>query len=167
MSDRPSVQTIRQTHGIPANAPANGMSLDDVGKVLAPFSASPELFTPLLKVSDALWSNLGVKGQKRFAQEFEGSYSTVAARFLQALVNQDCHIAALWDTATGCFVEAKQPADVFSMRGTLGADVIDVSSRLVRVEVATETKGQLFDWGKSKRLVEQVFERTRFYLTKI
>jgi hypothetical protein len=36
----------------------------------------------------------------------------------------------------------------------------------VRVEVASETKGQLFDWGKSKRLVGQIFDRTRFYLTK-
>lgn len=143
------------------------MTIDDVGQALAPFSGTPDLFTPLLKVSDALWSNLGVQGTKRFCQEFQGAYPQVAARLIQALTHHRCSITALGDTATGCFIEAKQPADVFSLRGTLAADVIAVSPELVRVEVASETKGQLFDWGKGRRLIEQIFDRTRYYLTKV
>ena len=167
MSGHPSVQSICEAYGVAPSAKSQGMTIDDVGKALATLSATPEVFTPLLKMSDALWSNLGIRGSKRFSQEFPAAYSQVAARFLQALAHHNCSVTALWDTATGCFIEAKQPADVLSLRGTLGADVIAVSPNLVRVEVAAETCGQIFDWGKGRRLVDQVFDRTRFYLTKM
>jgi hypothetical protein len=167
MAGHPSVQMICQAYGIAPGAKSQGMTVDDVGKALAPLSGSPELFTPLLKVSDALWSNLGIQGKKRFSQEFASAYQHVAGRFLQALAHHDCSVAALWDTATGCFVEARQPVDAFSLRGTLAADVVAVSPSFVRIEVAAETRGQLFDWGKSRRLIEQVFARTRYYLTKV
>lgn len=167
MSDRPPVKAILETYGLDARIKVEGMSVEEVGKVLAPFSGSEELFTPLLKVSDALWTNLGVKGKKRFSQDFAATYPKVTAGFIQAILNNNCEITALWDTTTGSFIEAKQPVDMMSLRGILGADVIELSPGLIRIEVATETKGQLFDWGKSKRLVNQIFERTNFYLTKL
>ena len=167
MAARLSVQVIRRDHGIDASGEAAGASIDDVGKALALLSPTPDLFAPLLKVSDTLWSNLGVKNQQRFAHDFNGEYGVVTARFLQAVVHHGCHVAAAWDTANGCFVEIKLPVDVLSMRGTYGADIIDGSFGSVRVEIASQTKGQLFDWGKSKRLAEQIFDRTRFYLTKV
>lgn len=164
---RTSVQAIREAYGIAPSAKTDGTTIDDVGQVLAPLTATPDLLTPIIKISDALWSNLGVRGQKRYSQEFHDAYPPVAARFLQALGHHDCPITALGDTATGCFVEAKQPSDVFSLRGVLAADVIAVSPRLVRIEVAAETKGQIFDWGQDRRLIDQIFERTRYYLTKM
>lgn len=161
------MRTICETYGIAPGGKSAATTIDEVGQALAPLSGIPEIFTPIMKASDALWSNLGVNGKKRFCQEFAGAYPDVAGRFLQALAHHDCSVSALWDTASGCFVEARQPADVLSLRGAIGADVIAVSPNLVRVEVATETRGQIFDWGKSRRLIDQVFTRTQYYLTKI
>jgi hypothetical protein len=60
----------------------------------------------------------------------------------------------------GCLLEATLPSDMWSLEGDL---LITVKRNApgTLVEAATVIKGQLFDWGKSKRCLEKLFADLR------
>jgi hypothetical protein len=56
----------------------------------------------------------------------------------------------------GCIIKAALPSDVFALEGEL---IIGVSRQPggTRIEARTEIAGQMFDWGKSGRCLEELF----------
>ena len=57
----------------------------------------------------------------------------------------------------GCVIEAVLPSDIWSWEGQLIIS-IERSGRGTQVDAATKIAGQLFDWGKSKQCLNQLFE---------
>jgi hypothetical protein len=56
----------------------------------------------------------------------------------------------------GCLLEAAIPSDIWSWEGSLFV-TIRRSGTGSRIDAATRIKGQLFDWGKSKRCLDRLF----------
>jgi hypothetical protein len=57
----------------------------------------------------------------------------------------------------GCVLEAGLPPDVWAWEGELVISIHRARTG-TQVEAATQIPGQLFDWGKSKRCLNQLFE---------
>jgi hypothetical protein len=55
----------------------------------------------------------------------------------------------------GCLFEAELPSDMWSFAGDLFIEVRKEGTGTV-AEARTVIKGQLFDWGKSKRCLEEL-----------
>ena len=59
--------------------------------------------------------------------------------------------------ADGCLLEAALPSDLFSLEGDLLVSVRRVRE-LAEVDATTRIGGQMFDWGKSNRCLDQLFD---------
>lgn len=132
----------------------------DVIKTLLVFSKKTNLIGPVMSVSDSLWKSVGIKNQTRITQKFATDYEKGVVALIDAIINHDNLIATLLDTAGGCFMRATLPVDVLSLGGTLAFQVIEASENEIEVIAASEVRGQLFDFGKGKRAIEQIFSRT-------
>lgn len=57
----------------------------------------------------------------------------------------------------GCVITAEIPSDVWSFAGALVVSVRDSADGGTSVEAATRIRGQMYDWGKSKRVLNALF----------
>ena len=92
---------------------------------------------------------------------------TIVLAFVLAFRHLEREIVAYYDTAHGSVIEVKLPVDVLAYAGTLSIEFIDESPSRILINGATEIAGQMFDWGKGKRALEEVFETAAHYLTRM
>jgi hypothetical protein len=163
---RPSIQEILTTANLKADVSGSEMSESDIAGLLAPISGlSKNLFLLSMKAGNALGKTLNIKSSKKIETEFPYSYPSVVRALVIALGSLQNEIVALFDTPKGAFIEAKLPTDLFSLGGSLTFEIIDQAPTRVRILGASEIKGQRFDWGKGKRSLQQIFEKTHKYVT--
>lgn len=138
-----------------------GLSEGDIAKVLGPIAGlSGGLFHVTMKAGEAIGQGLGLKSTKQEERSFSYPYPLLVRSLILALANQRQEVRTMLDTPRGAFVEADLPKDFFSLGGTLQFDIIEESPLLCRVIAATEIKGQMFDWGKGKRVMNAVLSKT-------
>ncbi len=56
-----------------------------------------------------------------------------------------------------CLIEAEIPSDIWSWEGTILV-MVKENHKGTYVEAATKIKGQMFDFGKSERLLDKLFK---------
>jgi hypothetical protein len=59
-------------------------------------------------------------------------------------------------TGAGCVIVAAMPSDMWSLAGELVVAVRNESAATL-IEAAATVKGQYYDWGKSRRALDQLF----------
>ena len=104
-----------------------------------------------------IYSRLGIRtGKSRSA--------VVAAPVGKGLVAAVCSLARygrslkrVHQGEDGCVLEAVLPSDIWSWEGEVVVSVRRDRAG-TQVEAATKIQGQLFDWGKSRRCLDQLFE---------
>jgi hypothetical protein len=57
----------------------------------------------------------------------------------------------------GCLLLAKLPSDIWTWGGSIVAVVHQLGRGRSQLEAATLVKGQTYDWGKSKRVLQTIF----------
>lgn len=100
-----------------------------------------------------------------------GSLSANAERFMAlrtipigtAIVSALCSLARhgqvlqqVHQFEDGCLLESSLPSDMWSFAGTLYVTLRKTQSG-TSVDCATHIEGQLFDWGKSNRCIDELF----------
>ncbi len=117
-------------------------------KALVPL-AGVKLAT-LASVVQPIYARLGIKTGKKRSQLFNQPPGKILVAVLCSLARHGQDLRQVRQVQDGCIIEAAIPSDVWSFEGDL---VITVSSGRsgTLVEAGTVIKGQLFDWGKSKR----------------
>ena len=116
-----------------------GISLEKLGAVVQPISAQ-----------------LGIKTGKEHSETLSSPPGTVIVSALCSLARHGQVLQQVRQFEDGCLIEATLPSDMWSWEGTLYVSVRKADSG-TRVDAAISVKGQLFDWGKSKRCLNALF----------
>lgn len=162
---RPSIKDITARYG--PLEPVAGPSMRDVASLFAPYtSLSEKRFYRSMKRGSALWKALGVKTRKQLEKSYPypAEYASVVLACFLALKDVGLEIVTLSDTPTGSTLEAKLPIDIWSLGGSLVLEVIDANPTEIVVRGTSEIKGQIYDWGKGLKTLQEVFLAVQRYI---
>lgn len=126
---------------------------------LALFDKMIPLGVPLGKLGAALqaiYGQLGVKTGKENSKTLESPPGTVMVKVLCSLAQHGQVLQQVRQFEDGCLLEATLPSDMWSFAGVLYVSVRDIGTG-TNVDGTTKIQGQIFDWGKSKRLLKELF----------
>lgn len=166
--DRPKVRDILTREELEGLAHDAGMSDEDLAKMLGPLTGlAGGAMQMAMSAGDAFWSGRGLKTVKSERLELAASYPVAVRSLVFALTGLGREIKAAFDTAEGAYFETDLPGDIFSRGGTLQFDVIERGAGAVELIGASEIKGQVFDWGKGKRALNDVFEKTQGFARRL
>jgi|GEM_PF-3360526 len=138
----------------------SGNSEDDIIKSLSPFVPN---FSGIVKISQSLGKAMGLKSRQQCVKIHTCTYDKAVLSYFMAVKQMELDIQTLYDTNTGSALEAKLPNDVFTLGTRLKLEIIDEASQ-IRVRASTEVKGQLYDWGKGSRLLNDLCEAANQYI---
>lgn len=103
------------------------------------------------------YAALGVKTGKTQSHVIEQPYGYVLLAVLAFLAANSMPIVDVADRECQCLIQAVLPSNMFSWKGrvvvTLRAD-----GQRVELEAATKIPGQLYDWGRSNRTLQKLFQ---------
>ena len=116
-----------------------GVSLEKVGAVVQP-----------------IYAQIGLKTGQEFSETLPSPPGTVIVSALCSMARRGQKLQQVRQLDDGCLLEATLPSDLWSFEGDLYLSVRKADSG-TRVDGATKIKGQLFDWGKSKRCLQTLF----------
>lgn len=132
--------------------------LDLYGKALGKLSGAPVALpmTAVAHFAQSLHAKLGIKTGKSRTATFTAPPGEVLVSILCNLAREGRALRDVQQASDGCTLVAALPSDLFSLEGDL---VIAVSRHAAgtRVEARTDIQGQMFDWGKSARCLDQLF----------
>jgi len=108
-----------------------------------------------------MWGNsrrqlLFSKTGKTRSQVFHRPTGRILVALLCSLARRGRPLRHVKQGIDGCVFEATLPSDVWSMAASLVVSVSRAGGATL-VEAATTVPGQLYDWGKSKRCLDELF----------
>lgn len=109
----------------------------------------------LASIAQPLYSTMGLNTGKEQRRIFPKPPGRVIVALLCSLARRGRPLRQVRQAADGCMFEATLPSDVWSFAGDLLVEV-RADAAGTAVEARTVVKGQLFDWGKSKRCLEEL-----------
>jgi hypothetical protein len=123
-------------------------------KALAPFGATLP-FAAIAKIAQPMSAKLGIKTGKERSQFFALPPGRVLVSVLCSLARHGRKLRQATQISDGCRLEAELPSDVFALAGNLTVTIRCQGSGAL-VEASTHIPGQLMDWGKSNRCLDQL-----------
>jgi len=118
-----------------------------------------KLPVPLAVVSDImqpLYARLGVRTGKVRRESLPLPPGRVLVNVMATMARHGYHPTTVQQARDGCSIEALVPSDLRSFEGSLLVTVSRAAGG-TNVEAATTIKGQLFDWGKSRAILDEFF----------
>jgi hypothetical protein len=120
--------------------PVPGVSLSTLAGILAP-----------------LYARMGIRTGKVRTEYLPAPAGRVLVAVLCSLAGHGRTITGVHQGEDGCVLEAVLPSDFRSFEGQFIVSVRRHGPE-AQVEAATRIPGQLFDWGKSRQCLHQLFE---------
>jgi len=125
-------------------------------------------FTPLMGVSLAkigaivqpIYASVGIKTGKTLKESFAAPAGKVLVAAICSLARRGQPLSEVEQGQDGCLLKAGLPSDMWSVAGDFLVTV-ERQGQGASVEAATVIKGQLYDWGKSKRMLTALFDDIR------
>ena len=114
----------------------------------------------LATIVQPIYANLGVRTGKKRTELLPLPGGRIIVGVLCSLARGGQNLRKVEQAEDGCLLEAAIPSDIWSFEGDLFITVKHHPPGTL-VEAAAVIKGQLFDWGKSKRCLEQLFSDLR------
>jgi hypothetical protein len=149
----PNVRAAIERHA--AQAPKR-VSADQFLQVAEKLMPDAVPFQKVALIAQPIYASLGVATGKEQTQVIDAPVGRVLVRVLCSLARRGQTLRGVKQATDGCFFEAVLPSDIRSFEGDV---LVTVRRREWKTEVtaATKIKGQLFDWGKSRRSLEEFF----------
>jgi len=104
----------------------------------------------------SMGQHLGVKTGKTRSITFKKPSGKILVALLCSLARQGQKVHCVQQETDRCIVEAVIASDLWTWGGSLIVSVQNIGDDTY-VEAATIIKGQVYDWGKSNRCLEQLF----------
>jgi hypothetical protein len=118
---------------------------------------APAFFSSVGQLAQPLFAAMGVRVRPRTrVAEVAAPPGVVLVRTLTGLARQGVTVASVQQAQDGCVLSADIPSDLWSFKGELVCSLQRLPDA-VRVEAVTAIKGQLYDWGKSERILRGLF----------
>jgi hypothetical protein len=134
-------------------------------EVLALFDAISPTGVPLEKLCRLiapLYDKMGIRTGKQARVAFALPPGRILLGVLCALAGAGQKIKSVEQATDGCVLHATIPSNIWSLAGELMVS-IHAENRQTVVEAATKIPGQLYDWGKSQRLLDQLMLQSRAF----
>lgn len=149
----PGVRDMSDRHSRQAPKRITGEQFLALADKLVPLG---EALEGLAAAIQPLYARLGIKTGKVQSHQVEAPVGRVLVRALCSLARHGQTLREVNQATDGCMLNATLPSDLFSLEGEL---LVSVRRNGLQAEVsrATYIGGQLFDWGKSNRCVDQLF----------
>jgi hypothetical protein len=110
----------------------------------------------IAKISQPLSERLGFKTGKLRRERLAERPGNVLVAVLCSLAQNGQQIRDIKQLSNGCVLQAALPSDIWSLKGDLLLTVLAEEGVTV-VEAGTAIHGQVYDWGKSNRLLDRLF----------
>jgi hypothetical protein len=129
--------------------------LEICDKLVSPLSGGVPL-TAIAALAQPLTERLGIKTGKSRIEQFHEPPGTMLVAVLCSLAQNGQELRNIEQAEAGCLLKAALPSDLWSFAGDL-AVAVRVEQSATAIEAAATIKGQYYDWGKSRRAIEQLF----------
>jgi len=152
-----AVRTVIAHHGEKAPKIISGEAILAVyDKVMS----SPIPLEKLAAVVQPLYASWGIRTGKERQEFVTTPIGRCIARCLCSMARHGQKLQNVEQHNEGCVLTAELPSSVCSLKGTL---TISLQARQAQTQIAAKTSipGQMYDWGKSNRCLEQLFEDLR------
>jgi hypothetical protein len=153
----PGVRTTIERHAKLAPKRMTGEQFLALADKLVPMGVSMET---LAGIAQSLFTRLGLKTGKHRTQQVTAPAGRVLVRALCSLARRGQSLRSVSQADDGCLLEAALPSDMYSLEGDLLVS-IRRQGPIASVDATAQIGGQLFDWGKSNRCLDQLFDDLR------
>lgn len=138
-----------------------GMSADEFLKLAAPvlgLGGAEAAATKLIaEYAPAFYAKMGVKVGKETRNGYATPFGRTLAAILCSLASRNQTLAAVHEAADGCVVEADVPSSLTTSKGKLTL-TLERKPEGTLVSSAVVFPGQSGDWGRSKRVLEELHQ---------
>ena len=127
--------------------------------LLAVFDAVSPVGVSLVKLSKLIvpiCDKLGIKTDRQAQHAFVAPPGRVLLATLCAMASKSLVIAEVRQDVEKCYLSAEIPATLITHCGKLQI-LLEVRDGYVQVSLATTISAQWYDWGKSTRLIREIF----------
>jgi len=165
---RPAIATILA--GDTLNLPPEDVAAKEQGlaKLMGALNGTPSSLNLLsLKATEALGQSLGWKTRKSAERTLPFAYAIVVRALALVLYDLRYGLTTCFDTPRGGYIESKLPIDWISLGGSLQFDIVDLDMQGTKIVGNSEIKGQSFDFGKSKRALSDIFDKTAQFAQRL
>ena len=104
-----------------------------------------------------IFTQLGLKTGKERSASVPRPTGKVIVTALCSLAHHGQILRQVRQLEDGCLLEASLPSDLWSFEGALHVS-LRRDGNATRVDAATEIPGQMYDWGKSRRALDELFD---------
>ncbi len=111
-------------------------------------------------IVNPLYARLGIQTGKERSEWLDLSIGVAIVNALCSLARYNRTLKTVHPASDGCVIEATLPSDIWSFAGDL---IITIQQRGTgaQIDAATKIPGQFYDWGKSAKCLEQLFDDLR------
>jgi hypothetical protein len=117
---------------------------------------SPISLVSVMTITQEVSSRLGIQTGKTQAERYRRPIGGIIVSALRALARSGYKVQEVRQATDGCLLICSIPSDMFSLAGKLLITFRQEPDG-ASVHADTQIEGQLYDWGKSKRCLEQLF----------
>lgn len=171
--NRPSIKEILSEEYWQNKEKELGLSWKDDAKelglasMLSILTGSGVFFVPYLAgLGQKLWGKLGIKCIKKIERTFNHTYPLSVLSIAVCLHETEKKILGVEDTSHGSIIEAELPADLKSFKGKLIFEINEEGPSKTFISGTSIVKGQLFDSGKGKNTLCDIFSCSEQFLRK-
>lgn len=151
-----------------AKANKAGKTADDFLKMAAPLlsaaGASPEATRMIADFAPGFYAKMGIKTGKDARNVYAMSYGRALAAILCSMASRNQTLVAVQEGADGCILQGDVPSSMTTWKGKISVTV-ERRPEGALVSSAVVFPGQTADWGRSKRLLEELHQDILNYRT--
>lgn len=107
--------------------------------------------------ANALYSEIGIKTGKKASYIVNNKLLEVIARTLVSMVKNNYQIIKINDAINGAVLWGKFSSDLWTMGGDI-IMTIEIIDDKTQIDFEIKIKGQLFDWGKSNKVINNILD---------
>jgi hypothetical protein len=148
----PEVRDLLARQQPPAVRMTGEEFVDSFGKIMK----SPVALGPAMGIMQDVYGRMGAHTGKTRSQRYRQPVGRVIVLALCALARGGYKVQDVHQASDGCMLICQIPSDMFSLAGQLLV-TIQREADGASVHADTHIEGQLFDWGKSNRCLNQLF----------
>jgi hypothetical protein len=145
-----------------------GMSADEFLKLAAPVLGLAGAETAATKLiaeyAPGFYAKMGVKVGKETRNGYATSFGRTLAAILCSLASRSQTLVAIHEASDGCVVEADVPSSLTTSKGKLTL-TLERRPEGTLVQSAVVFPGQSGDWGRSKRVLDELHQDILNYRT--
>jgi hypothetical protein len=151
------IPEIRDLLAVSASKARKGMTGEQFLALYDKVFSPPVSLKKVAEVTAPLCASIGYETGKRQDSLLPAPTGRVLVALLQSLAVNGREIKKVHQCSDGCIVQAALPSNLFSLEGELLVTVRRQGTGTY-VEAVTRIPGQLYDWGKSTRCLQGLFE---------